>query len=92
MKRLDDQLWGQVAGMKLLSKPVTSVSRDTQTCTSCCMALMRTPRIPLYVAGDSGDKFERDALDVFIVNSLWVGEIMKLRVGHDAVGLGSGGT
>ena len=42
------------------------------------------------VAGDSGDKFERDALDVFIVNSLWIGELQKLRVGHDAVGMGSG--
>jgi hypothetical protein len=26
--------------------------------------------IPLFVAGDTGDKFERDALDVFVVNSM----------------------
>ena len=92
MKRLDDQLWGQVAQYEVAVK--TSDKRGSGTDANVHIVLYGVDadsgEIPLYVAGDSGDKFERDALDVFIVNSLWVGEIQKLRVGHDAVGLGSG--
>ena len=92
MKRLDDQLWGQVAQYEVAVK--TSDKRGAGTDANVHIVLYGVDadsgEIPLYVAGDSGDKFERDALDVFIVNSLWVGEILKLRVGHDAVGLGSG--
>lgn len=92
MKRLDDQLWGQVAQYEVAVK--TSDKRGAGTDANVYVVFYGVDadsgEIPLYVAGDSGDKFERDALDVFIVNSLWVGEIMKLRVGHDAVGLGSG--
>jgi len=46
--------------------------------------------IPLLVDKRSGDKFERGEEDVFVVSTLWLSDLSKLRVWHDAVGLGSG--
>ena len=92
MRRLDDGLWGKVCQYEIAVK--TSDKRGAGTDANVHVVLYGTDadsgEIPLFVAGDSGDKFERDALDVFIVNSLWIGELQKLRVGHDAVGMGSG--
>ena len=52
-----------------------------------------TGELPLYTTHDKfgrDDQFERDCLDVFLVDAPYVGEIFKLRVGHDAQGLCAG--
>ena len=74
MRRLDDGLWGKVCQYEIAVK--TSDKRGAGTDANVHVVLYGTDadsgEIPLFVAGDSGDKFERDALDVFIVNSLWI--------------------
>jgi hypothetical protein len=92
LRRLEDHLWGHVVQYEVAVK--TSDKRGAGTDANVHIVLYGADadsgEIPLYIVGDSGDKFEREALDVFIVNSLWVGKLQKIRVGHDAVGLGSG--
>ena len=91
-KHLEDSLWGQMVQYEISVK--TSDKRGAGTDANVHVILYGadadTGALPLHVVGDSGDKFERDALDVFIVNAMWVGKLQKIRVGHDAVGIGAG--
>ena len=92
MKRLDDSLWGHVVQYEILVKTsdVRGAGTDANVHVIMYGADADSGEIPLHIESDSGDKFERDALDVFVVNCLWIGDIKRLRIGHDAQGLGSG--
>ena len=93
LKKLEDTLWGHVTQYEIIVK--TSNVRGAGTEANVVITLYGvdadTGEIPLEVNADTGgDKFERDAQDIFVVNAMWVGSLQKLRVGHDAKGLGAG--
>lgn len=37
----------------------------------------------------NSDKFERDSIDIFTVEALDLGDLWKVRIGHDNTGLAS---
>ena len=47
-------------------------------------------KVPLETSKTNRNKFERGKTDVFEVKEADVGEIRKIRIGHDGTGMGSG--
>ena len=49
-----------------------------------------TPKLKLTTRERGGDAFEKGKTDVFKLTSENVGEISKIKISHDGIGLGAG--